>query len=279
MPRRKIVKIDEELCDGCGLCVPACAEGALQIIDGKARLVGEFYCDGLGACLGECPRGAISIEERDVSDFDQQDLLKRRREEQKAEDKQHVAVKQPGDRPAIFGGTDPQEAEKLPCGCPGSALRTRNSGHSAEVNASLAKETPAEPSSLKHWPVQLRLVPPEAPFLQNADILICADCVPFAVPDFHRRFLRDRVVLVGCPKLDDLDYYRRKLNDIFRTTRPRRVVVLRMEVPCCAGLAQAAIEARHLAAPDAPLEVHTLGIFGGVSVKTYPPRQKLYEAL
>lgn len=227
---RKIVKIDEEKCDGCGICVPACAEGALQVIDGKARLVSEVYCDGLGDCLGECPQGAIMIEEREAALFDDEAV------------KVHLAQAQ-------------KKPEPLPCGCQGSALRSF-----APCSDSPTEKETLLPSQLGHWPVQLMLIPPGAPFLANADILVCADCVPFAVPDFHSRYLAGRAVLVGCPKLDDLEHYRAKLEQIFNAAGPKTITVLRMEVPCCAGLAHAVTEARSVAAPDCPLEIHTIGV-------------------
>jgi NAD-dependent dihydropyrimidine dehydrogenase PreA subunit len=191
---RKIIAIDEEKCDGCGLCATACHEGAIAIVDGKAKLVSETYCDGLGDCLGECPRGAITIEEREAPAFD-----------------------------APAGGV---------------------------------------PSQLGHWPIQITLVPPEAPFLRGADILIAADCVPFAFADFHSRYLKGRALLVGCPKLDDLEFYRAKLTAIFAAARPRSLTVVRMEVPCCGGLTHAVAGARDAAIPGMPLEVVTIGIKG-----------------
>ncbi len=230
---RKIVLIDEERCDGCGECVPACAEGALQIIAGKARLVSEVYCDGLGDCLSECPQGAITIEERTAVPFDEEEV------------KAHLARTQ-------------KETEPLPCSCPGSALRSLNPCSEASI-----EEEALPPSQLGHWPVQLMLIPPGAPFLAKAEILICADCVPFAMPDFHSRYLAGRAVLVGCPKLDDIGHYRAKLEQIFRTADPRAITVLRMEVPCCGGLAHAVEEARNTATPHCPLEIHTVGINNG----------------
>ncbi len=229
MLRRQIVRIDEEKCNGCGQCVPACAEGALQIVDGKARLVSEIYCDGLGACLGECPEGALMIEERDAEAFDEEAV------------KQHLAQQ--------------EKKEPLPCGCPGSALKTF-----APQGDSVEGPKAVSPSSLSHWPVQLRLVPPGAPFLRGTDILVCADCVPFAVPDFHDRYLAGRAVLVGCPKLDDLGYYREKIKAIFKQATPKSITVLRMEVPCCGGLAQVVTEARNEIALECPLEIHVIGI-------------------
>jgi len=237
MATRKIVKIDEELCDGCGVCVPSCAEGALQIIDGKARLVGENLCDGLGACLGECPQGAITIEEREAEEFDEVAV--------------HTHLKKLED-------TD------MPCGCPGSAMRTIACEDEPSVQTGPVK------SELSHWPVQLMLVPPTAPFLKNADILIAADCVPFKVPDFHSKYLRGKSLLVGCPKLDNLDFYRRKLKEIFAAARPKSITVLRMEVPCCGGIVHAVLEARDHSAPGLPVTVHTIGIREGDVVEELP---------
>ncbi len=262
MTLRKIVRIDEQLCDGCGLCVPSCAEGALQIIDGKAKLVSEIYCDGLGACLGDCPNGAISIEEREAQDFDEEAV------------KSHLK-----------GQNEPKKVEPaptLPCGCPGSAVKTFTRGTQVPqiLTRPMCKEDTEQgienktnpKSSLSHWPVQLRLVPVGAPFLQDADLLVCADCVPFAVPDFHTRYLKDRSVLVGCPKLDDLEMYLEKLTQIIAVNQPRSITVLRMEVPCCAGLANAVVEARNAAGSDVPVEIHTIGIREGAKRETILPQ-------
>jgi len=238
MPKRNIIRIDEELCDGCGLCVPACAEGALQIVDGKARLVGENLCDGLGACLGECPQGAITIEEREAEEFDE------------------VAVHQ---------HLKKLEDTDLPCGCPGSAMRTIACEEEPAVQTGPAR------SELSHWPVQLMLVPAGAPFLKDADILIAADCVPFKVPDFHSKYLRGKSLLVACPKLDDLDFYRQKLKEIFDAARPKSITVIRMEVPCCGGIVHAVKEARDHSAPGLPVTVHTIGIREGDVVEEIPP--------
>ena len=241
--QRNVIQIDQSKCDGCGLCATACAEGAIQIVNGKARLISETYCDGLGACLGECPRGAITIERREAAAFDEQAV------------RQHLARQTgPGITPDKVGGEGHA--------CPGMAMRmmhqesSRPSGNSDEPPATAQ-------SSLTHWPVQLRLVPPTAPFLAGAHLLICADCVPFAVPDFHAQYLRGRSVLVGCPKLDDLAAYRAKLAEIFATAKPASLTVMRMEVPCCAGLAQAVIEGRDAAAPQLQVTVHTVKIGGG----------------
>ena len=210
---RNIVHIDEEKCDGCGACAIKCAEGALKIIDGKARLVSENYCDGLGACLGECPQGAITIEERAADEFDEEAV-------------------------AEYLKTG---AKEMPCGYSSTSIQEFERKEPADEISRVEVK-----SSLGHWPVQLMLVPPHAPFLRGANLLICADCVPFAVPDFHERYLNGKAVVVGCPKLDDLQHYFEKLQAIFQTARPERVTVLRMEVPCCGGIAQAAIKAAEM---------------------------------
>ncbi len=239
---RKIIKIDESLCDGCGQCVDACAEGAIQLIDGKAKLVSEIYCDGLGACIGDCPQDALTIETRDAQAFDEQAVEK------------HLAGKEESD--------SKPDAQPEPCGCPGSALRMFQPKNETTQQANEQTPGTSMQSQLIHWPVQLKLVPPQAPFLKNSDLLVCADCVPFAVPDFHQRFLRGKALVVGCPKLDDLEYYRNKLKDILKEARPRSLTVIKMEVPCCYGIADSLIEARDQVLPEVPITVHTIGIRG-----------------
>jgi NAD-dependent dihydropyrimidine dehydrogenase PreA subunit len=233
--KRQIVKIDEEKCDGCGLCVPACAEGALQIIDGKAKLVSEVYCDGLGACLGECPRGAITIEEREAEEFDEAAA------ERLKESLEHVA-------------------EELPCGCPAATVtQFQRQGDVASA------DIPCQQSLLGHWPVQLTLVPPKAPFLQGADVVLAADCVPFAYASFHRDFIQGRALLVACPKLDDFHAHLDKLTEILRQSDVRSLTVVYMEVPCCSGLVQMARRAIDASGRDIPLEEIMVGVKGDIS--------------
>ena len=235
MAVRKIVKIDEELCDGCGLCVPSCAEGAIQIIDGKARLISEKFCDGLGACLGECPRGAITIEERVAEEFDEESV------------KEHL--------------TSPQPADTLACGCSSSAVEQFDTTATAETTTGAS-----QPSMLGHWPVQLTLVPPKAPFLQGTDLLLTADCVPFAYAGFHQDLIRGHSLLVACPKLDDFPSHLKKLTDILAQSNVRSLTIVYMEVPCCSGLVHMAREAIKASGKDIPLKKVTISVRGEVLV-------------
>ena len=248
---RNIVNIDEERCDGCGLCVPACAEGAIQIIDGKAKLVSEVYCDGLGACLGECPNDAITIEEREAEEFDEKAVVLHLA---------HLEERAHQEAPAHDG------SGSLPCGCPGSAVQEINRSE----DTSLAGSAPAAediPSQLANWPVQMHLVPVNAPFLRGADVLLAADCTPFALADFHRKLLKDRVLVVGCPKLDDAEFYSRKLTEILRQNDIKSLTVVYMEVPCCFGLVALARKALEDSGVDIPLTTIKVGIRGDILEK------------
>ena len=252
MAIRNIIEIDEEKCDGCGLCITACAEGALKLVDGKAKLVSDKYCDGLGNCLGECPQGAITIVQREAADYDETEV------------ERHLNAVNPTGMPL----------PSAHAGCPGSAMQTLT-----PRPAAAAKIGPvAADSQLGQWPVQLTLVPVNAPYLKQSDLLICADCVPFAVPDFHTRYLAGRAVVVGCPKLDNLQAYFEKLCDMFSVSKPRRITVLKMVVPCCSGIAQAALLAREKAGLQVPLEVHTIGIRGDISEEHLPAGMKQARA-
>lgn len=247
MVRRKIIKIDEEKCNGCGFCVPACAEGALQIIGGKARLVSEKYCDGLGACLGECPQGAITIEEREAEEFDEKAVeahLQRRKEQ-----------------PTPAGAnTSHQSHHTHPAGCPSAQVQCFE-GEKVTQTTTVRKERPV-PSALTHWPVQLSLVPAGAPFLQNADLLVTADCAAFAYPDFHQDFLKGKALVIGCPKLDDIQFYQEKLTEIFRQSEIKSVTIVNMEVPCCFGLVQAVKEAIATSRKQISFKKATIGVKG-----------------
>ncbi len=211
---RKIIKIDEELCDGCGVCVPSCAEGALQVIDGKARIIADKFCDGLGACLGECPQGALEVIEREAEDFDE------------AAVEEHLAAQEPEQAKAPAA---------TPCGCPSAHIQTFvRPPHAKPVPA--AGDTAPRESALGHWPVQIRLVPPNAPFLKGADLLVVADCAPIALATLHRDFMQGKAVMVGCPKFDENQLYIDKFAEIFKTAGIKSITTLVMEVPCCAGL-------------------------------------------
>jgi ferredoxin len=231
---RKIIRIDEDKCNGCGACVPACAEGALQIMDGKAKLISETYCDGLGACLGECPQGAITIEDREAEEFDE--------EAAKAHLEEHE-----------------HDEKDLPCGCPSATV---SQFERQEATGSATVEREAQPSMLGHWPVQLTLVPPTAPFLQGVDLVLASDCVPFAYAGFHRDFLKNHSLLVACPKLDDFQAHLKKLTDILSRSSVKSLTVVHMEVPCCSGLVHMARQAIQLSGKAIPLKEVTIGIKG-----------------
>ena len=250
---RKIVRIDEDKCTGCGVCIPSCAEGALQIIDGKARLISEKFCDGLGACLGECPEGAITIEERPAEEFDEELVKEHLAIHHEAEDELPCGC--PGSTVAQF---DRQE-EQLPCGCPGSTVA--QFGEQAEAVAATKEKLP---STLGHWPVQLTLVPPKAPFLQGTDLVLAAHCVPFAYAGFHQDFLRDHSLLIACPKLDDYQAHLTKLTDILSQSEVESLTVVHMEVPCCSGLVQMAWQAIQASGKEIPLGEVTIGVRGEV---------------
>ena len=240
--KRKIIQIDEEKCDGCGVCVPSCAEGAIQIINGKARLVSEKYCDGLGACLGECPKGALHIVERDADDFDETAV---------AEYLQKAPSHQVAEMPV------------LPCGCPSTQIQSFGKPTTCE-EANKPVSHADSTSSLTHWPVQITLVPPTAPFLKGADLLVAADCTPFVYPDFHRDFLKGKVLLVGCPKLDDAQAYVQKITDVFKTANIRSVTVLTMEVPCCQGLPVIIKKGMAAAGVDIPMNQVVVSVRGEI---------------
>ena len=236
--KRTIVRIDADKCNGCGLCVSACAEGAIAIVDGKACLVSETYCDGLGACLGECPQGAITTEAREADAFDPAAVEK------------HLQRRHQAASPAAHAG------------CPGSMMRQM-----APRPSAAPCETAARPSGLQNWPVQLHLLSPGAPYLQGADLLIAADCVPFALADFHERLLAGRVVAIGCPKLDDGEAYVEKLAAIFSGNDIKSVTVAHMEVPCCTGIVHITRQALERAGKRLPFRDVTVGIDGGIKAE------------
>ncbi|MCG8531622.1 MAG: 4Fe-4S dicluster domain-containing protein [Desulfovibrionales bacterium] len=224
---RKIIEIDEEKCDGCGNCVVACAEGAIEIIDGKAKVIADKYCDGLGACIGDCPQDALHIVEREADEFDEEAV-----EELLASQKK-----------APTGG------------CPSAAMKTFAPMAGGECDCANQPQSVAcsSQSALGHWPVQLRLVPPGAPFLKNADLLISADCVSVAHPNFHGELLKDKAVMIGCPKFDDAQMYVEKLTQVFKQSGIRSITCAIMEVPCCSGLPSIVRKALEASGMEIPL--------------------------
>jgi Pyruvate/2-oxoacid:ferredoxin oxidoreductase delta subunit len=225
--KRKIVEIDEELCNGCGLCIPNCAEGAIQIVDGKARLVSDVYCDGLGACLGHCPQDALRIVEREAVPFDEEAV-----HEYLADLKQEA------------------------CACPSAAA--------LDLGGSQVQQT-MNKSALGHWPVQINLVPPKGPRYDDADLLVVADCVPVAHPNFHSSLLSGKTVVMGCPKFDDVHGYGRKFAAILRDNDVRSVTVAIMEVPCCSSLSRVVDWAVEASGRQIPLRRHVVGVRGEMS--------------
>lgn len=212
---RKIIEIDDELCDGCGQCVPSCAEGAIEIVDGKARIVADKLCDGLGACMGECPTGALKIVERETDEFDEEAVEKYLAEKEKQE---------------------PKEEAVMPCGCPSTNIQTFVPAESCQTANIPSAIGPEGESALSHWPVQIRLIPAKAPFLKEADLMVLADCVAVAFPTLHRDLMKGKVVMMGCPKFDDVQEYIEKFTEIFQIAGIKSITTVVMEVPCCSGL-------------------------------------------
>lgn len=229
---RKIIEIDQSKCNGCGACAAACHEGAIAMVNGKAQLMRDDYCDGLGDCLPACPTKAITFVEREAAAYDEAAVLAAKAE--KAEKK-----------------------EKLPCGCPGSAARAIR-----RQDSPAAADAPRQ-SELRQWPVQIRLAPVNAPWFDGARLLVAADCTAYAYANFHQEFIKGRVALVGCPKLDPVDYAE-KLTEIFRSNDIRNVTVVRMEVPCCGGIENAVKKALLNSEKLIPWNVVTLSTDGRI---------------
>jgi len=242
MEMRTIVEINEDLCDGCGICVPSCAEGAIQMVDGKAKLVSDIFCDGLGACLGHCPQDAIKVIQREAEGFDEEaaiEHVKNLEKDKKVEPEHH------------------HHAEGHVC--PGSMTRQMTPVADQADNAVGSIQ-----SQLATWPVQLHLLNPNAPYLNNADLLLTADCVPFAYADFHRDFLKDHVLAIGCPKLDNVQPYVDKLTHIFANSSLNSLTILKMQVPCCSGIVQIAQVALQQSGAKLPVRIVTVGIKGEI---------------
>lgn len=229
---RRIIKIDEGKCNGCGACVTACHEGAIGMIDGKAKLLRDDYCDGLGDCLPNCPTGAITFVNREAAAYDEE---------------------------AVKLAQMKKQGAKLPCGCSGSQSRTINR---PENNSAVSKNQPSV-SQLSQWPVQIKLVPVNAPYFDNANLLIAADCTAYAYGEFHEKFIRNRITLIGCPKLDDGDYSD-KLTQIIANNNIKSVTVVRMEVPCCGGIENATKQALQNSGKFIPWQVVTISTNGEI---------------
>lgn len=245
MVKRKIIEIDEDKCTGCGACVTKCAEGALAIVDGKAKVVNEGFCDGLGACIGDCPEGALKIIERNAPEFDEEAV------------KEHLEEHELHAPKATIGSE--------PCGCPSHnpmlvKAVAGNPVH-AKHHGSAHEELPPE---LTNWPIQWRLVRPDMPFFKGQDVLMAADCVPFALRDFHGKFLVGRPVIIGCPKLDEQQSYLEKLTDVISNSGLKSITIAHMEVPCCQGLQKIVTEAVRRSGKNIPVRTWIIGIQGDI---------------
>lgn len=274
MSKRKVIKIDQDKCTGCGLCIPNCPEGAIQIIDQKARLVSDLFCDGLGACIGHCPEGAIHIEEREAEPYDERKVMENIVKQGENVIKAHLAhLKEHGEKEYLREAKAYLKEKGLKMdsfeeshahahgfsGCPG--MKVMDFRH---VERQAAKDSVSNPlpSQLRQWPVQLMLVPVAAPYLNNSDLLIAADCVPFAYASFHEDLLKGKVLLVGCPKLDNTEIYRGKLNQILKNNTIKSITYAHMEVPCCFGLADIIGEAIAQSGKEIPFQQVTISIKG-----------------
>jgi len=238
---RKIIEIDEERCDGCGLCIIGCAEGALKIVDSKAKVIADKFCDGLGACIGECPNDALTIVEKETDEFDEAAVEKHLSQMEK---------KQARETPAPSAG------------CPSAKLQSFAPTACQKANQPTAQKVGA--SALSHWPVQIRLVPPNAPFLKNANLLVAADCTPLAYPDFHERFLKGKAVLMGCPKFDDVQDYIDRFAAIFSESDIASITAVIMEVPCCSGLPYIIKKGMEKSGKTVPMETVVIGTRGEI---------------
>jgi len=253
--KRKIIKIDEEKCTGCGLCVPNCAEEAIKIIDGKAKLIGDVFCDGLGVCLGECPEGALSVEEREADPFDEKMVMV------------NIARKKREQAQASGGKTAPHNLSVIDHevhSCPGSAHAVFERKERSSISqASLQSE-------LTHWPIQLHLVNPAADFFHGKDVVLTADCVAYSLPDFHSRFLKGKSLAIACPKLDEgQDVYREKIRKMVDEAKINTLTVVMMEVPCCRGLLQMTQAALQSATRKVPLKAVIVSTRGDVLSSTW----------
>lgn len=271
--KRKIIKIDEEKCNGCGLCIPNCPEGAMQMIDGKARLISDLFCDGLGACIGHCPQGAIEIEEREAEKYNETKVMENIVKQGDNVIIAHLKhLKDHGEKKLLKEAEDflkkkkikvsldePKKTKEVQCGCPGAKMMDFRDKKEEKCcdDGGVSRQ-----SELRQWPVQIMLVPPSAPYLDNSDLMISADCVPFSYADFHKDFLKNKALLVGCPKLDDIEYYEQKIGQIIESNNLKSITYARMEVPCCGGLTGAIKNAIQKSGKKVPFKEVIIGIDG-----------------
>ena len=275
MAKRKIIKIDQEKCNGCGNCIPNCPEGAIQIIDGKARLINDMFCDGLGACLGECPVGAITIEEREAQLYDEKVVMSNIVKQGENTIKAHLKHLKDHNETKYYnqaieyldenGIPIPIINESNQCnsngGCPGSKVMDFSNSKSSNSNFEDGKRS----SELRQWPIQLHLVPPNGSYYQNKEVVIIADCVGYAVGDFHKDYIKGKSIAIACPKLDDgLEIYVEKIKTMIDEAKINTLTVMIMEVPCCGGLVSIAQKAMQLANRKVPLKLIKVSITGDV---------------
>ena len=308
MAVRKIIEIDEDICNGCGNCIPNCPEGALQVIDGKARLISDLFCDGLGACIGECPIEAIKVVNREAEPYNETKVMENIARQGKNVIAAHLKHLRDHGETGLYNealeylknnnieiaedvemnSKNSENEDRLPCGCPGSAVMDlrgeepceavkpgvhvsgsisetalKDNSKAAQI-AELLSQLTAKESKLRQWPVQIMLVPSTAPYLKDADLLIAADCVPFAYAGFHEDFLENKALLIGCPKLDDSEFYMKKFTEIFRLNDIKSVTVVHMEVPCCFGLLSIVKQAVKDSGKDILVKAVNIGIRGNI---------------
>ncbi len=270
--KRDVIRINEEKCTGCGDCIPRCPEGALQVIDGKARLISDLFCDGLGACIGTCPQGAIEVEQREAEPYDENKVMENIVKAGPNVIKAHLKhLNDHGQRELLNQAVnflkeknieipDYKEESPLPSSCPGSTMR-----YLSESKLKSSNQPQIFGAELRNWPVQLQLLNPNAPYLKNADLLIAADCAPFAYANFHQRFLKDKVLIIFCPKLDKtIDQYEDKLSEIFQMQDIKSISIVHMEVPCCSGIETIVKRALEKAAKNIIIKDYTISINGEI---------------
>jgi NAD-dependent dihydropyrimidine dehydrogenase PreA subunit len=273
MAKRKIIRIDEEKCNGCGLCIPNCPEGALQIIDGKARLISELFCDGLGACIGHCPQGAISVEEREAEAYDEKKVMENIIKQGASVIKAHLQhLKEHGEKEYLREAIEVMkekgielphlgEKKQIHAGCPGTKIMDFSKSKKKEP----ATEEGKRPSQLRQWPIQLHLVSPHASYYKNADVLLSADCVAYSLGDFHKDHLKAKSLAIACPKLDEgLDIYVDKIKTLIDDANINTLIVMTMQVPCCMGLLELAKQAAEKASRKIPIKHIVVGIEGDI---------------